>query len=102
MRDVRGWWRRRQLPSAAVVAWEHAVRSAQAAVDAANRAAAMAQTLDAVTLDGPELVLAVAEVFPHEEGQRLWWESYQRRSPQLQRELVDDLHRRQVRNATGP
>ena len=49
-----------------------------------------------MTLDDrdPELVLAVASIFLHEEGQSLWWESYNRRSPEGKQELVDDLQRR--------
>lgn len=45
----------------------------------------------------PELMLMVAEVFPHEEGQALWWESWQRRSPAMRLELVMDLQRRTER-----
>lgn len=46
----------------------------------------------------PQLVLDVAEVYPHDEGRDLWWESYQRRSPALRAELVADLRRRLERN----
>lgn len=53
-----------------------------------------------MTVD-PSLLLVVAEVFPHEEGQQMWWESYQRRSPKLRADLVADLHRRQQRNASA-
>lgn len=46
----------------------------------------------------PDLILAVARIFPHEEGQQMWWESYNRRSPALQTELVDDLYKRVARD----
>lgn len=48
-----------------------------------------------------QLVLDVAEVFPHEEGQQLWWESYSRRTPAMRQDLVDDLQRRLERNRTS-
>lgn len=51
--------------------------------------------MDALT--GPELVLAVAEIFPHEEGQQLWWESYERRDDKMRLELIADLARRLAR-----
>jgi hypothetical protein len=51
----------------------------------------------APALAGPDLVLAVADMFPHPEGQQMWWESYERRNPKLRAELVADLQRRQAR-----
>lgn len=50
---------------------------------------------------GYDLILAVARVFPHDEGQDLWWESYRQRDPQMRLELVEDLHRRLERNTAA-
>lgn len=48
-------------------------------------------------VDG-NLVLFVAQIFPHAEGQALWWESYTNRTPAKRQELVDDLQRRVERD----
>jgi hypothetical protein len=48
--------------------------------------------------DDLQLVLDVASVFPHAEGQSLWWESYSWRDPEKRQELIDDLYQRIARN----
>lgn len=102
MRDLlRRLLRPTYRPSLADLAWERAVASAQRAVQAADRAAEVAGLRPTRVLSGPELVLAVARIFPHEYGQQLWWESYNRRSPRLREELVADLQRRLDRDAAG-
>jgi hypothetical protein len=49
----------------------------------------------------PQVVLDVATIWPHAEGQDLWWESYERRSPASRLELLADLQRRIDRDAAN-